>query len=457
MIFLLSQLSLCWANTPEFKTNLNITDIELPNQSIHTKIDGKLFSSNYQTSYFSSCIHIIYCIFENNTGFGSLLTSGWGGSLFLYQCQCDISGCKFSSNAAACGGAVSTLETNIYIHENDGKGGNTIFVNNTAFLNGGALYCNGLKDSGITFIVNTNFESNNASQTGGAIYIGIIKDLYVYNCKFSDNEAGHNGGAVMLRSEDDNDYFQPFFSYCTFERNRAGEVNKLAKENNTIVLGGPINQRIDFEGRGCAGLAMIFCSLFTAHCIFNNNSQTNGRRLVLDVRDTLQGISGVSMMLSNVNSWNSFHDCVPDYLTYTSKKTKPQIVIHRSESQNDCRDIPNFYQIPGTSPNSNRRNTVSNVPSPTTFTYHATPIIITKLKTIIVTPCIMTFTPTLSRPPTMKQEAKTPSIPPSPTAISVPEGYKSSVVLTNKTVETYTLVNHNTSVLTYIITEVVDK
>ena len=152
-----------------------------------------------------------------------------GGAIFLHGNSTEnctnttVSNSIFEDNIAGInGGAVdwqeSAHEGNIY---------NTIFTNNTAGSNGGAVFWAGYNGK----IRNSNFTNNTANGAirdthgnigdGGAIIWSGVNGT-VTDCRFINNSADNRGGAVYLQNSTHDNCTNTTFSWCTFINNTAG-------------------------------------------------------------------------------------------------------------------------------------------------------------------------------------------------------------------------------------------
>lgn len=144
-------------------------------------------------------------IFEGNS-----TTSGdmKGGAIYVSNGTVTVTDYTFKSNSATNGGAV-------YLQERNSAASftNSVFENNTATANGGAIY-NGSTNTGDKALTVTNCTfgsagTGNKAVNGGAIYVGsttvsngtttyIASTLNAVNSGFVNNQASGNGGAIYL-------------------------------------------------------------------------------------------------------------------------------------------------------------------------------------------------------------------------------------------------------------------
>ena len=136
----------------------------------------------------------VNCTFESNTAVGNR-----GGAVYLESGQGSpiFSNCTFEANTA--GDSVDERGGAIY-----GEDGGTLYVidsmftNNGAFDEGGAIGLAG-DAGGLTLEAwNTEFWNNTGDDAGGAIYMSSYGSGHVIsNCVFSGNIATNNGGAIF--------------------------------------------------------------------------------------------------------------------------------------------------------------------------------------------------------------------------------------------------------------------
>lgn len=145
---------------------------------------------------------------------------------------------------------VETVDSNVCVEE-------SVFVGNTAEVNGGALQLSAVSSStGNTFtFLGTNFSNNSCtleSCTGGAVSIDYFQNstlnrMHFNSCLFSDNMA-YSGGALVLlttvgTSPDEGRVKPLFFLNCFFRHNLArkdGSVLSIFSVALINELGFPI-------------------------------------------------------------------------------------------------------------------------------------------------------------------------------------------------------------------------
>lgn len=158
---------------------------------------GAIFSES------TSNITINHSTFISNhaTGFGNQLCSG--GAIFVNGTgSVIIHNSSFKNNTSDQGGAmavISLFDKNVTTPEmmvpsNAIMVESTVFSNNSANLNGGAVYVSG---SNVT-IANSDFSNNKANGVGGAIASNISSSVGLTSSQFLSNVARTNGGAIAV-------------------------------------------------------------------------------------------------------------------------------------------------------------------------------------------------------------------------------------------------------------------
>ncbi len=184
---------------------------------------------------------IINCVFSNNSSISGSSYS-YGGALYVYRANIDISNCVFTANSASNSAAAiylydnlthesriwnSTISSNsttglygsgLRINANNVWIYNSTFSDNTATAGGGyggAIYENG---SSFLFVDSSTFY-NNHSYYGGAL--GLYDSAELRNCTISGNIADGRGGAVYMKSGSTET--QKFYN-CTIYDNTASST-----------------------------------------------------------------------------------------------------------------------------------------------------------------------------------------------------------------------------------------
>jgi predicted outer membrane repeat protein len=142
-------------------------------------------------------------VFEGNR-------AGMGGAILCQGCTAGISRCRFSGNEATAedGGAIYVYSAGFLDNMHD-----VLFENNSAVLNGGAVYSSN-SDIDMTDVV---FNENTALE-GGALVANFSGGHFasVSDTSFRGNTADGNGGAVSLSGSGGG---RAIFNGVTFDRN----------------------------------------------------------------------------------------------------------------------------------------------------------------------------------------------------------------------------------------------
>lgn len=175
---------------------------------------------------------------------------GFGTIYITDSAQYTINNCTFINNSgSSCGGAiyngakdnVLTIKNSKFINnkasQNDGgavysRGNliieNSYFEKNSAFLDGGAVYCDKYVD-----LINTKFVSNEVYNkvTRHTLYGGAVSSkegVYVENCLFSDNIAD-SGGAIFSRGD-------VLVKNSSFSKNSALTGGAIYADSSNVVI-----------------------------------------------------------------------------------------------------------------------------------------------------------------------------------------------------------------------------
>lgn len=175
-------------------------------------IKNSIFLSNYAEDdggalYCEKLIQIYNSTFEGNTA------EDYGGAVYSKMSvrinpSAHGSLCQFINNRALDdkGGA-------IYADEEDVYGYNALFISNTAYVDGGAIF------SPVVNLDNCSFYYNRAEGASSKCYGGAVRanGAIVINCIFRENYSENHGGAIFTGM-----FLEPV-KYCTFYFNQARE------------------------------------------------------------------------------------------------------------------------------------------------------------------------------------------------------------------------------------------
>ncbi|QEL13436.1 beta strand repeat-containing protein [Limnoglobus roseus] len=148
-----------------------------------------------------------------NAPFGAVFTTNkaaTGGAVFITDFLSPLdAGFSFTGNKALAGDGGAVATTNTAVLQIDVG---SIFQNNTATGNGGAIAHKGVDFARSQFIRHSLFTGNQAGGTGGAIYYsqdltvipanGLNVALNIVNDTFTGNQAGTSGGAISVQQNE---------------------------------------------------------------------------------------------------------------------------------------------------------------------------------------------------------------------------------------------------------------
>ena len=226
------------------------------------------------------------CVFDKNTAFGKgnmTPNNNNGAAIVVTDTGKDITGAitgsNFTNNKAQYGGAIYICEGNIAISD-------SLFVNNSADVEGGAIDINTVNGNPEVSISGSKFINNSASY-GGAIVN--VKDLTVRNTEFVNNtpNAIFNyvgfGGNLDLGIENFTD-LQNAIGLVTGTLTLNQNVVMTDDEAANFVNGVIINKNIRIDGKGhtidAKNLGRIFKINLGVAVTLTNVTLTNGNATV---------------------------------------------------------------------------------------------------------------------------------------------------------------------------------
>ena len=175
----------------------------IPDASPLLVINDAIFNGNSAVAYSGGAIglysraEIYKTAFLNNNAGGAIPPNSTDGGGAIYMggwAQAVIKECAFEGNSSNRGGAISTT---------DGVGGNygfeiadSVFVENTATVAGGAIYSKFDEDSAgkVSSVTNSDFIENSTEGKGGAIFSA--GEMNIADSTFKENFADDSGGAI---------------------------------------------------------------------------------------------------------------------------------------------------------------------------------------------------------------------------------------------------------------------
>ena len=210
--------------------------------------------------------------FSGTNSFVNNIASTNGGAILLNASgvTLDLNGITFDSNHAQNGGAVIVANGGLTVTD-------STFTNNSADINGGAVYTSG--GSVFTFTGSSSknsFQSNSAATDGGALYISGGSSL-VFNGtnEFDGNTAGTNGGAIAINAALSS---TPTFSGITFNNNYAvnGGAVSIAAGSANFSGSTVFNNQKNITNGGALYLASSGTITVSSDVTFSSNNATNG-------------------------------------------------------------------------------------------------------------------------------------------------------------------------------------
>jgi predicted outer membrane repeat protein len=219
------------------------------------------------------------CEFISNSAY-------YGGGIYNHGSSPDITGCRFTGNHAnmSGGGMFSTeydsfplVKYCTFTSNSSGSGGAiyaqnsllhvnySVFMNNTATNNGGAIYCG----NGSSYNLNNSSFTGNTSAYGGALYTLENSSYDIVNCDFISNSVSHKGGAVYSKEI----HSTSNFTDCAIKFNLASSGGGIYNDNDSS----PDIVRCIFESN-TADIGGGMCNGSSApkikNCEFRSNTAT---------------------------------------------------------------------------------------------------------------------------------------------------------------------------------------
>ena len=213
------------------------------------------------------------CIFINNTalflkgGDAGQHYSGAGGALFWRGINGTVKNSYFENNTAYArhnfygGGAIMWHEA---------EGGNifnVIFVNNNAETSGGAVDV--FHSSNL--VINRSYSYYNTAKKGGSIWLEKSVNVDFLNSIFENNTASGDGGAIFFNVGGDKSYFEN----CTFTNNDANESGAIwFQTKDSIINSSYFYDNHCGIGTGSLRAGAVYSSgdnNIITDCIFENN------------------------------------------------------------------------------------------------------------------------------------------------------------------------------------------
>lgn len=378
-------LGLCYSESePTFiPKKYSIKDPIANNETAGISIKFNESSNLLRKTYFKSAITIQNTYFQNNTAFGAHYAPGLGGAIYISECSLSFTnGTNYnncSKNDASAGGCICAIGSIVLLKDIN-------FSKNTAYKSAGTLYFQGCSNDDKLTILNCDFSENIAQTVGGAISMAHAKDVFIQGCSFCSNSAGLSGGAINSASAD---YL--IFDRCRFFYNKlvSTQRNEMKlSENDIFKLANEIPR---FRPRGGGAIFItsktpknngtsnvdIFDSCFIGNSAGNHSTNLNA---IDDKKYNHTANPGHSMMLYG----DVYVYSVNTRLDYGESLVGMHGNVQLHSFGNDtCSSIEddnfNIYDVKAFSieyakTDITTESSTSNIPSPSAFTYHATPI-----------------------------------------------------------------------------------
>jgi predicted outer membrane repeat protein len=259
----------------------------------------------------------VSCTFQNNGANSSSAGGGGGGAQFIDSSIVSFQSCTWTNNNSRnFGGAVSALNSRIFLRDCRLSGNRVNFPNHAPNAPGGAIFITG-GPTGTTFtratlrVAGCSFDNNQAGYVGGAIYsLGEFQnpletpvvDLVVSNSSFTGNVAVRDpsvsfpspaaGGAVHIE-----DQTTATFQNCRFTNNSARQGGAISSYRAITNFDGCVFKGNQATGVGDAesiGGSIIALSSDNADASTNGGT-ANRRSAVLNVNDSLFQGSGTGI------------------------------------------------------------------------------------------------------------------------------------------------------------------
>ena len=266
-------------------------------------IEGNGFSidASNQARIFdiSSSVHLINIVFKNANSQGN------GGAVYINGASdCIVENCTFINNTAALNGGALFWDNRV----NNAEIINSKFYNNSAKNgNGGAVYWSA--DATNCHVLASVFEGNNASEDGGAInFAKDAFDCYIKYSNFTDNYASGDGGSVFWNGTNGTIEFSYFKDNTAgddggaiFWQGTYGSMNNVTFINNRGIS---LNYNKQSSSRG-GTICLTGDSVLLANSSFKTSSVTTTASDISKLNGGAVFVTG-----NNVNITDTlFDDC----------------------------------------------------------------------------------------------------------------------------------------------------
>lgn len=211
-----------------------------------------------------------FAIIKNSTLINNKATTAGGGAIVSMGSDATFEDCLFASNTARWGGAMVIQDS-----ESQSTIKTTAYLSNTSEDIGGAISLTG---EGKLTIENSKFERNN-SGTGGAINIveegADLAQMNITNTIFNNNTATIEGGALNISSANTNIVSSLFIKNKVMDLGIGGAISANAIGNFDLFLNITNSTFADNEGNLAAGISTWTASNSAAQLQLLNNLFVN--------------------------------------------------------------------------------------------------------------------------------------------------------------------------------------
>lgn len=344
----------------------NFTDKD---EIIKAGANNTIRTNNY---YFSTVTIQDNVKFEANSALGAYLESGSGGAIFTCFCKLQANKATFERNVASIGGAICGLASSYWISI-------CTFTSNKAYKLGGAIYLhNGFREESLgaadiqqNFLISEcKFNENIAQECGGSLSLDQVNAPYIEKSEFKKNFASLSGGALYAINLDNLKLFNCNFTGNNLSNNKqihSDNLNKNFRAKNGF--GANIRGGGAIFARGLKESQESF-NLYTQNCIFKENKFNKSSNIDYN--------GGHCLMLQGIK-WMSVNDCLQ--IPFETNIAGNYNITRTNEQKSCGNDAETIYSFPKYYTLASPKNLIglesstTDLPTPTKFTYYATPLI----------------------------------------------------------------------------------
>ncbi|MDR1965014.1 MAG: autotransporter-associated beta strand repeat-containing protein [Planctomycetaceae bacterium] len=238
------------------------SQLTLSNDLIISKTDNGSGAYGYGAIYLAGGIlnaeNTLFQSNINSSGYGGAITANYYENDYYNRNIANVSGARFEGNQAYYGGAIYLNQSDLFGDKVEFRGNSTndYYGYASPFYHGGAIY---LANRSNARLENSLFENNTAIGNGGAIY-STNSNLYLKGTNFRQNNASGKGGAIFFDVNDGGDYTIQLGAFQGTSVEFAGNKQDYDSTNgtgnpNSIAFGtssatGTARVLVDVEGAG---------------------------------------------------------------------------------------------------------------------------------------------------------------------------------------------------------------